>query len=252
MSAAAAAAAEAASWAEIAARWEPAHHPAVWADRPATEAAVVVFHDPAGDLARRVRRWGHDLPGLDLAALARFAAGLALAEAEAWENDDPVVATRAYEERRFLLGDRVLHWAVPWLDTVGRCHPGEREAALADRDRLLDFGERHRPAPDLAGPEGTAPPGEDTYGPLHLDVPLAAWSRSLWSGALILDRTLESMTGRMASRARLTDAGFRTDLSGVYEIAAARWRRLAADRAGSAALWRDLGARAALTAARLG
>ncbi len=248
MTAAAAARAEAHAWARLASDWAGLRDRPVWADRAATEAAVVVFHDPASDLARRAAAWGYQPDGGDLADLARFAAGLAGAEADAWERDDPVVATRAYEARRFLVGDRIVAWAVPWLDIAGRCYPEERDRAHAARATLLDLADRLRPAPDLAGGEGAHAPGEDGYGPISPEVPLASWLRSLWSGAVLLDRTLVSMRGTADLAALLADDGFRGDLATVYEITAARWRRLAAEHPGSAALWRDLGERADRTA----
>ncbi len=184
-----------------------------------TEADVVRFHDPGADLDRRAATWGHRLAGHHLAELARFAAALAMAEAGAWQADEPHVATRAYEDRRHLLGDRIAHWAVPWLDATGE---------HAARDALLELGDRLRPAPRLTGVEGTVPPGEDEYGPLEPDVPLADLLGSVWSG----------MVGGAADPAG-------------YEQAAARWEQLAAAHPGTAALWQALARRAAATARRL-
>lgn len=228
-------------WADLAERWPASARPEQWADRAAREADVVVFHDPGADLDRRAARWGHALPGHGLDDLARFAAGLARAEAEAWRLDQPDVAMRAFEERRFLLADRVLHWAVPWLDTMGRCYPEVRDDADAGRDGLLDLAETMRPAPRLTGPEGVYPTGEDTYGPVRLDVVLNRWLDSLWSGSLLLDATRRSMGGDEPSA-----------LPTLFEVAAARWRRVAEGHPGSAALWLDLADRAAETAIRLG
>ncbi len=185
----------------------------------ATEAEVVRFHDPGPDLDRRAGAWGHRLSGHHFGELARFAAALAVAEAEAWERDEPHVATKAYEDRRFLVGDRIVHWAVPWL---------EAEGAGAALVTLLELGDLHRPAP--AGGEGAAPPGEDAFGPLALEAPLADRLRSLWSGIVL---------------------GRRAATPGLYEHAADRWRSLAAAHPGTAGLWRDLAARATRTAAEL-
>lgn len=239
-SAAAIAEREARWWRRMADRWSAAARPEMWADRPAKEAAVVVFHDPAADLERRAAGWGHSLPGHGLDALSEFAAGLASAEGEAWRSGHSDVAVRAFEDRRFLLADRILHWAVPWLETVGRCYPEQRREAHADREGLLDLAETMRAAPMLAGPEGVYPPGEDAFGPTEIDVPLSRWLESLWSGSLVLEATRRSMG----------DADVET-LVTLYEVDAARWRRLAVRYPGSAALWHDLGQRAEATATRL-
>jgi hypothetical protein len=231
--AAAAARAEASQWATVA-EWSPRP----WQDVAPTEAAVVGYYDPAADLERRAAAWGHRLVRPDLVSLARFGAGLAMAEADAWHAEDAVVATRAYAERRFLLGDRVLHWAVPWLDAVGRCYPQWRNEAHARRDLLLDLGDRHRPAPDL-GLSLTAP-GEDAFGPRTVDG--GDLLRSLWSGAVLLDATVASLGGT------LSGDSVRRDLATLYEVAAVRWKALAETRPGSAVLWRDLGRRAQRTA----
>ncbi len=207
--AAEAARAEAATWSRLAGLGLP----------PATEAEVVRFYDPGPDLDRRAGAWGHRLPGHHFAELARFAAALATAEAEAWQRDEPHVATRAYEDRRFLVGDRIVHWVMPWLDAEG---------AIAARDLLLELGDLHRPAP--AGGEGAAPPGEDAFGPLAVEAPLADRVRSLWSGIVL---------------------GARLATPELYEQASARWRSLAAAHPGTAGLWRDLAARAAGTAVEL-
>lgn len=248
---------EARHWVELAGDWRPEDHAAVWADLPPSEAAVLRFSDPSGDLERRAVAWGYRLPGGDLGDLARFAAGLALAEAEAWADDRPHVAARALEDRRFLLSDRILHWAVPWLDTAGRCYPGEREAAHGARDRLLAAGERLRCAPLLTGREGTTVPGEDSYGPIEIGVPPGERLLSLWSGAVIMKATLASMRGapdvpRVIEAEWLDDPALRRDLATLYEVAAGRWSRLAAQWEGTARLWSDLAERAEATAVALG
>ena len=235
------AAGEAGLWSELAG-WVPAG----WHDVEPTEAAVVVLFDPAADLTRRSSAWGHRLPDASVSSLASFGAGLAMAEADAWEQDAPHVATRAYAERRFLLGDRLLHWAVPWLDAVGRCYPEHRGDAHRCRDLLLVLGDRLRPAPDLGAVEGMTPPGEDSFGPVAQTASLERWLRSVWSGVVVLDATVRSMTG---GRAELDLAGpGRTDAAMLFTVAAARWSGLAASHPGSARLWCDLSARAATTA----
>ncbi len=227
----------------------------VFADRPPTEASVVRFHDPVDDLVRRGAEWGFDPGSGDLATLCRFAAGLAAAEADAWRGDAPDVALRAYEARRFLLADRILHWAVPWLDAAGRCHPESRPAAHHARDELLALGEEHRAAPRLTGTEGVYPPGEDAYGPVEVPTLPELWLDSLWSGTVLFQATIASLAG-VADAPRVLSADridrHRDDLVSLYELAAARWRRRSAEYPGSAALWLDLSARAERTAGRLG
>jgi hypothetical protein len=221
--------AEARTWARIAGHWPEVEAPDLWADRRPTEHAVIVFFDPTEDIRRRGRDWNHDISGTDLSALARFAAGLAESEADAWDRELANVATRAYETRRFLLGDRILHWAVPWLDEAGRSYPDHRESAHSDRDLLLDLGEETRVAPQLPGREGLQVGGEDSYGPMEPGPDLDGWLESLWSGIVPLGG---ADTGDLVSR---------------YDEALRRWLDLAETRPGSAQLWRDLAARAERT-----
>lgn len=258
-SAAAAADREAEFWADLARRWSPTARPEQWSDRAARELDVVVFYDPADDLERRARRWGHSPSGHGLDDLALFAAGLARAEAEAWRDDRADVAVRAFEERRFLFADRILHWAVPWLGTMGRGYPDVREDAHGCRDGLLRLADVMRPAPRLTGAEGLHPAGQDGFGPVALDVPLSRWLDSLWSGSLVLHATVRSMTPVERSSRSLDLALDLADLTGDlahdlathYEVNATRWYGLAGRHPGSAALWLDLGDRAANTARRL-
>ena len=139
---------EAEGWVELAGHWT--------SEKPA-EFDVVVFHDPSDDLNRRAAAWGYRLPSADLSALSLFAAALASKEAEAWEEGTLDLATRAYESRRFLLSDRIIHWAVPWLIAVG---------ADDDLRFLLDLGDEMRVAPQLPGTEGLQLSGEDSFGPI--------------------------------------------------------------------------------------
>ena len=256
--AAAAAAEEAQTWAAFVDEWTADRHPALWDDLPPTEAAVVRFYEPDEDLAHRARYWGYAFGERDLADLARFGAALAQAEAEAWARDEPHIATRAYADRRFLLGDRLLHWAVPWLDAAARCHPQEREAAEPARLALLELGERLRPAPMMSeGQEGLFPPGEDSYGPLEPPAPLDEYLLSVWSGRVIMRATLESLggvelTGRSVPVEWLDDSLKRSLLQVTYEVLAPRWNTMAGEYPGSAQLWRDLARRAERTAASIG
>lgn len=223
---------------------------------PAPFEREVTGFDPSSDLARRAAGWGHELPDTSLSSLGRFAAGLAAAEASAWRDDRPHHATRAYEERRFLVSDRILHWAVPWLDAAGRCHPPVRDDAMAARDLLLVLGDELRAAPDLTGAEGLVPPGEDAFGPTDLPGGLRARLAGLGSGVVVFAATLSSLRGTPVARPDvettwLAEPSFRRDLASLYDVASGRWRALADAHPGSARLWRDLGARAAVTAALL-
>ena len=128
-SAVAAARVEAEQWIELARRWRRE----TWDDVVPSEHAVVGFFDPGSDLDRRARQWSHQFTGYELADLAAFSAGLAAAEADGWETGDHPLATRAYTARRMLLSDRLLHWAVPWLDAMGRCYPPQREAGVREQ-----------------------------------------------------------------------------------------------------------------------
>ncbi len=80
--------------------------------------------------------------------------------------NDPGVASRACEDRRFLLSDRLIHWLVPLTYVTKGAGPF--------RDGLLALGDRLRVAPLLTGDEGLHPPGEDSFGPrgtaLHLEL----------------------------------------------------------------------------------
>lgn len=208
-----------------------------------SEAGVVRFFDPAQDLERRALRWGHDLVDHGLPSLARFAAGLAIAEAEAWQRDQPDIATRAFSDRRHLCGDRLLHWAVPWLVAVAETHPGLAASADIATKNLFDIGDRLRPAPDLTGAEGIHPPGEDAFGPLVVDAPLSEIMASLWGGRVLLDMSQE--LGAVA------DSTSRAAVADRYRRAEEYWHGVAAEHEGSAALWKDLASRAASTAAAL-
>ena len=174
-----------------------------------------------------------------------------MTEADAWERDDAIVATQAFEDRRFLFADRVVHWAVPWADVAGRCHPHVRPQADRLRDALLDLGERLRPAPLLTGSEGLHPPGEDSYGPVAQGAGLRSSLASLHCGTVIFEATVQSMTGSSGGRtftaAQLADHRLRVDLASLFENASMRWSRMAGEHPGTERLWRDLACRAAMT-----
>lgn len=221
---------EAAGWAQLAEHWSQEAAPDLWQDRPPTENHVVVFHDPKDDLHHRGHRWGHHFEETDLESLALFAAGLAQAEADAWDSNQPDVATKAYEDRRFLLGDRVIHWAVPWLETVRLHHPPYETLAQSDRDFLLRLADEMRVAPILPGTEGLVVDGDDSFGPTSKWQGHHKWLTSLWSGALVF---------------KIHEGA---DLALYYADSALRWEAMAIAHDGSAQLWMDLAIRAANTA----
>lgn len=212
----------------MAGHWTREACPEAWGDRPPTERDLIRYSDPAEDLSRRASKWGHKLAGEDLAGLALFAAGLAEAEGLSWVSGGGDLALRAYEARRFLLSDRIIHWAVPWLEAVRRRHQACSEAAASDRGFLLRLGDEMRVAPLLPGREGLRPEGEDSYGPTAMTDD-GAWLESLWSGVVLLDTE------------------DRPDPE-TYDAAADGWVALATAHPGSAEIWSDLAARARSTA----
>lgn len=216
---------------DLAGHWSQSTAPAAWAWRAPIERDVVIFTDPGAELDRRASEWGHTFRDHSLDELGRFAAGLAAVEARSWADEEPIVATRAYEARRRLLADRIIHWAVPWMDSVGRHCPEHSDAALADQRLLLELGDEMRVAPLLPGREGLRPEGEDSYGPTTVTGD-QTWLASLWSGAVALEREL----------------GTGSALAATYEVEASRWDSLAAAHVGSAELWSDLADRARATA----
>lgn len=229
--AAAAAEREAAEWIGLVDTWRSPPDIGV----PPTEAATVVRFDPAEDLRRRMAAWGFQPGRLDLSDLSLFAAGLAKAEADAWRAQNEHIATQAYSERRFLLGDRLLHWAIPWLRAA---ESAVTVSALASQQTLLSLGERHRPAPLLADGEGVTAPGEDSYGPVEDSAPVGERLLSVWSG-----QVLDAAQRRLVTEpSRLADS---------YDEAAEHWLLAAQTYRGSARLWRDLGRRARRTAEEL-
>ncbi|MDH5372067.1 MAG: hypothetical protein OEX97_03895 [Acidimicrobiia bacterium] len=251
-----AAAVEAAAWMVLARTWHPGRQRPAIIDVPPAEAAVVAFYNPIDDLARRARSWSYQVGAGDFADLARFGAALARAESEAWASDRGHIATRAYEDRRFLLGDRVIHWAVPWFDAVARQYPTSFDAAIDARNRLLDLADHHRPAPALSGSEGLVVPGFDGFGSLDVNVPFEQFMLSVWSGVVLLDGFLADLFKQPIKQRTLPGdwdsyPGVLPALEATYRAAAVRWDDLAQARQGSAQLWRDLANRARRTADKL-
>lgn len=191
----------------------------------ATEVAVTGF-DPSEDLDRRTSGWFHRLPDHTVASIARFAAGLASAEAEAWETYDPSVATRALSDRRFLLSDRMMHWAVPWTVSFGSLDLESGPEAVAVVERLLALGDQHRVAPALTGTEGLYPPGHDSIGPLQAELDTTTVLCGWFFGAGVVEAS-------------------------AFDAAAALWTDLADRHPGSARLWLDYAERARISRNRV-
>lgn len=233
----------------IARDWHPGRQRVARIDLTPTEATVVAFFDPTDELTRRARTWSYEVTGGHLSDLARFAAALARAEADAWLADRGHIATRAYQDRRFLMGDRILHWAVPWLDAVARQYPSANVLATSTRDQLLLLGELHRPAPALSGTEGLVVPGFDGYGPLATPAPFETLMLSVWSGSVLLNGYLGDLFGAPLPTRQLPPAwdtipGARLAIEATYRASAIRWDDLAERYPGTAQLWRDLANRA--------
>ena len=248
-SAATAASEEAAQWMKIARDWHPGRQRVAQIDLTPSEASVVALFDPADELTRRAKTWSYQVRGDHLSDLARFSAALARAESDAWLNDRGHIATRAYQDRRFLLGDRILHWAIPWLDAVARQYPSVNTLATGTKDQLLQLGELHRPAPAVSGTEGLVVPGFDGYGPLDTPAPFEELMLSVWRGSVLLHGYLgdlfgEPISGRQLPRAWDTVPGARTAIEATYRASATRWDELAERYQGTAQLWRDLANRA--------
>lgn len=232
--------------------WTEEGFPEVFADLPPTEVAVVRFHDPAEDLERRGERLGLPLASGSLADLAGAAAELARRESAAWAANVPDRAMRAYEERRHLFGDRIVHWAIPWLAAIGRCYPERRPVTQPHLDGLLSIGDEMRVAPSFGVGEGLHLPGEDALGPIETDADLPEFMASLWSGLVMTAATIRSMglgeTGRVIAAEPLQDASVVAEFSLLYDVSAARWSGYAQRQPGTAALWEAMSARATRTA----
>ena len=179
---------ERARWAELATHSTP------------TERELMLTYDPESDLDRRAGEWGHQFAEHDLGSIALFAGALAQTEANAWDDGTLDIATRAYEARRFLLSDRIIHWAVPWLLASGDAD---------DAEFLLDLGDEMRVAPALPGHEGLVAKGEDSYGSLDQ-------TGGIWSGWVGVSAQPEDLQG------------FWTDLAEQHPGSAQLWLDLAA------------------------
>lgn len=223
--------AEAELWRRVATDWSGPGSPLP------TERATIPETDPTADLRLRGDAWGFVFGAADLAELSRFAGALALVEAEAWRSADGSLATRAYADRRFVFGDRILPWAVPWLIAAARDGLSGADRAQTTSRQLLQMADHHRPAPDLAVGEGLHLPGHDGYGPQDQPADLTGRLRSLWGGLAVIDEVGPLPPGPSTAER--------------YGRAAANWVALAEAHPGSARCWLDLAARASRTAAAL-
>lgn len=161
---------------------------------PDAREVTVTGFDPSEDLNRRGRWWSHRFPSDRLPDVLAFGVALATAEGDAWGSNDPVVATRAFEDRRFLLSDRVVHWLVPLTYAT----PG----AESMRDGLLALGDRLRVAPLLTGDEGIHPPGEDSFGPRATVLGLELGPPERWIGLQVAHPGTARLWRDLAVRAR--------------------------------------------------
>ncbi len=161
---------------------------------PAARELDVTGFDPADDLARRARWWRHRFESDHLAEVLAFGVALAQAEVAAWERGDPVVATKAFEDRRFLFSDRIIHWVVPLT------YQSDRLAPL--REALLGLGERLRPAALLTGDEGIHPPGEDSFGPMDRALRVALGPAERWDDLMASHPGTARLWRDLARRAR--------------------------------------------------
>ena len=140
---------------------------------PDARESTVTGFDPREDLNRRGRWWSHRFPSDRLPDVLAFGVALATAERAAWTSNDPVVATKAFEDRRFLLSDRLIHWLVPLTYVTA--------GTESMRDGLLALGDRLRVAPLLTGDEGIHPPGEDSFGPVNTALRLDLGPPGRWT-----------------------------------------------------------------------
>ena len=103
-------------------------------------------------------RWrvaGADHLGLELRCLA----GLCLAEAAAWRDDDPAHAVEAVDNERRFLADHLSRWAQPALDAAAAFADGSPYLAVieATSEFLAAEHDRLRPRPVLGAIEPPAP-----------------------------------------------------------------------------------------------
>lgn len=212
------------------------------------ELGIVGGFDPTRLLLAAMDRWHYKPRSFDLPELARFGAYLAAIATDAAACGDDNAATRARVALRRLLADRVLHWAVPWLDAIVRSEPQVAAQARDARDMFLDLAEQHRAAPVPEGSEGLMVPGFDGYGPMNIE--LGAALSTLRCGDVLGEPLLSDIGVSWPIAMPLTPADAMA-LGRHFLTVQQRWDQLAGRFPGSAQYWRDLSGRARLSAQRV-
>lgn len=213
------------------------------------ELGIVGGFDPTRALVSVMEQWDYRPRTLLLPELVRFGGYLAAISADAAENSDVATARRARTARRRLLADRIVHWAVPWLDAIVRSEPEVAMAAREARDILLGLAETHRAAPVPEGSEGLLVPGFDGYGPIHTD--LADTLSTLRCGDVLGEPVLESIGLGLSGYTLPLTTNQALALGRHFLTVQQRWDYLAGRAPGSSQYWRDLAGRARLTTQRV-
>lgn len=213
------------------------------------ELGIVGGFDPTRVLVATMEQWEYRPRTLLLPELVRFGGYLAAISADASMSGDETTARRSRAARRRLLADRIIHWAVPWLDAIVRSEPEVAASAREARDLLLELAETHRAAPVPEGSEGLLVPGFDGYGPIHTDLAeaLATLRCGDVLGAPVLEMIGLGLTGYsmpLTTRQALA-------LGRHFVTVQQRWDYLAGRAPGSSQYWRDLAGRARNTAQRV-
>lgn len=213
------------------------------------ELGIVGGFDPTRALVSTMEKWDYRPRTLLLPELSRFGGYLAAISADASMSGDETVARRARIARRRLLADRVVHWAVPWLDAIVRSEPEVAASAREARDLLLGLAETHQAAPVPEGSEGLLVPGFDGYGPIHTD--LGDSLATLRCGDVLGEPVLESIGLGLTGYTIPLTPHQALALGRHFLTVQQRWDYLAGRAPGSSQYWRDLAGRARLTAQRV-
>ncbi len=213
------------------------------------ELGIVGGFDPTRVLVSSMEQWDYRPRSLTLPELARFGGYLAAISADATTRGDDAGARRADIVRRRLLADRVVHWAVPWLDAIVRSEPAVAAAAQEARNLLLGLAETHQAAPVPKGSEGLLVPGFDSYGPINTD--LSDSLATLRCGDVLGRPVLESIGLGINGYAVPLTAHQALALGRHFMTVQRRWDYLAGRAPGSSQYWRDLAGRARLTTQRV-
>lgn len=212
------------------------------------EVAIVGGFDPADLLQAAMALWDFRPRTLHLPEILRFGSYLAAIRADAKLVGDERVATRSNVALRRLLADRIVHWAVPWLDAIVRSEPAVAAMARDARDVLLRLGEEHRAAPVPEGSEGLLVPGFDGYGPVHAELGDAL--ATLRCGDVLGEPVLRQI-GLVGPLTVPLTPHQSLALGRHFELVQQRWDLLASRYPGSEQYWRDLAGRARLSSMRV-